>query len=534
MIGMGTRTWVAALALVGLGAVGPPAAVAAVEPPSPVREVPGPVVDRSAGQGVLGGDAIRPDPDGLARWRVKLWPGSKIRYYESIPAKWQWGLDRAIWHWNTSGGDITFVKTSKARADLKISYGPTGGADGVGTLGHQRTNYVHLSTAYKNANEKDPQIRVWVGRLFTHELGHVLGFQHVNRGACKLMYPYYDFGVCPPLPDDQPGYYHCRWIDKGLLDRFIDWYGGRAQRPPRYCLIGPLPPQLQGVTFSGGGEQQVTVSWQPLVNAPSGTRLRVSVWEADTCADPPSFVDSYTPDPAAGAWTDKQKRPGSACYHVQVENRWGGTRPAFVQLLDGWAPSVGAPAVAYVGYDEGQGGHVFTWTPAPNLTLYVQHGPSPTECPSTFDESEAFAPTVTDGELLVPPGAPEECLSFFTVAEWRATSEATSIAVELPTPPAPTVGTITAGGWEWEFQTTVTVAGSSYDVGIEVLPGSCPATAPTEGVFWGDAYSTGEQDTYAFSAEAEGENCALFTAYDWQWDRHGPVVMRAFTAPPLG
>ena len=60
---------------------------------------------------------------------------------------------------------------------------------------------------------------MWVGRLFTHELGHVLGFNHTT-GQCSLMYPIYDFGLCPPLPLEDPGYYNCRWIDKKLLKRF--------------------------------------------------------------------------------------------------------------------------------------------------------------------------------------------------------------------------------------------------------------------------------------------------------------------------
>ena len=60
----------------------------------------------------------------------------------------------------------------------------------------------------------------------------MLGFGH-TRGQCSLMYPVYDFGLCPPLPVDAPGYYNCRWIDRSLLSRFVDLYGGRAARPPR-------------------------------------------------------------------------------------------------------------------------------------------------------------------------------------------------------------------------------------------------------------------------------------------------------------
>ena len=89
--------------------------------------------------------------------RIRKWPGRTIPYYESIPAKWDWSLDEAFAHWNGSGGKIKFVEVPRRKAKLVISYGDTGGADGVGTLGYQYRNYVHLSPAYKKADELNPR-----------------------------------------------------------------------------------------------------------------------------------------------------------------------------------------------------------------------------------------------------------------------------------------------------------------------------------------------------------------------------------------
>ena len=71
---------------------------------------------------------------------------------------------QAIRHWNESGWWHQVrreQRTQKAR--LRISYSQTGGADGIGTLGFQRSNYVHLSPRYKHADEHDGRARSgWV------------------------------------------------------------------------------------------------------------------------------------------------------------------------------------------------------------------------------------------------------------------------------------------------------------------------------------------------------------------------------------
>ena len=44
------------------------------------------------------------------------WPGHVIRYHETLPATWDWNLQRAIRVWNTSGARIKFRKVPRAQA----------------------------------------------------------------------------------------------------------------------------------------------------------------------------------------------------------------------------------------------------------------------------------------------------------------------------------------------------------------------------------------------------------------------------------
>ena len=341
---------VATLALTGVAVM--PADAAPLPDRPQVTDRAGPAGARPAlhddgDRRLLGDDMIGPAARSATGARIRKWPGRTIPYYESIPKKWDWSLDEAFAHWNDSGGKITFVEVPRSKAKLIISYGDTGGSDGVGTLGFQARNYVYLSPAYKKADELDPETRVWVGRLFTHELGHVLGFDHTT-GQCSLMYPIYDFGLCPPLPIDDPGYYNCRWIDKKLLKRLTQMYGGRPKRPPKLCLIEPLPPELRGVTFSGGNTESkpVKITWQPPGSVRDGTTVHVTVWRGTSCnAAPNNFERRYGVEPKAGTWSDPAYGNGTWCYLVQIENRYGATRPPTGSALARYAPVPAAPSV---------------------------------------------------------------------------------------------------------------------------------------------------------------------------------------------
>lgn len=415
------------------------ALVALAAPPAVSAEPHRP--DGPAPRAVLTDDVIRPEGSPLDA-RIRTWPGNKIRYHETMPKKWDWSLDRAIDHWNSSGGNIRFVEVSKRRAQLVIRYGPTYGADGVGTLGYQSRNYVHLSTAYKRADELNPETRVWVGRLFAHELGHVLGFDHTG-GQCALMYPIYDFGLCPPLPFDHPGYYHCRWIDKPLLRRFTRIYGGSGKRPPKLCLIEALPGQLRDVEFGGGAERSapVRITWKPPSRIRSGTKTRVTVWKGTSCGGklPDTWERRAVVDTREGTWTDPSYGQGSWCFRLQIENRYGATRPPHSAAMQRYAPLPDAPQLGPLVWNADDYGYRFTWDAPADTWLYVMRG-EPGDCPTTYDEQ--VAEYVSDGsgqQQRVYAAAGAECLSFFVVTEWDTVSPATAVEVAVPGLEAPDI-----------------------------------------------------------------------------------------------
>ncbi len=482
----------------------------------------------------LTGDAVGTRVDGLQRWRIRKWPGKTIRYHETIPAKWDWSLDQAVEHWNASGGGIRLVESGKRHAQLSIGYGDTGGADGVGTLGFQRTNYIHLAPGYKHANQYDPAIRVWVGRLFTHELGHVLGFNHTG-GQCSLMYPVYDFGLCPPLPDDAPGYYNCRWIDRPLLRRFVAMYGGRAKRPPVLCLIEALPDPLGDVRFSGGQAEDapVRVTWRAPTRIREGTKLWITVWSATSCAkEPVSWERRVAVDPRAGSWTDPSYGQGRWCYGIELLNRYGAGPPAVVRELERWAPVPDAPVVGSPTWVPADGWFRVSWTPPDDSTHLevVRSSDDPSICPSSYDEDYADRP-YEDGpnRWLVWAGSARECVTFFAVSSWGSVSPGTQVVLQVPAPAVtPTVGSIRYDSDAGVATVPASLADDSYQLGVEVIGGPCPGTPPAD-AGWSDGYE-GEPGIWTVYPESQGDQCAMFAALDG-FGQHGPVVSRTFTVP---
>ncbi len=462
---------------------------------------------------------------------ARKWPGRTIRYYETIPKKWDWNLRQAVKAWNGAGGRIRFVKAPRGRAQLRISYGDTGGADGVGTLGYTRNAYVHLSYAYKRTSPTNAVTRAWVGRLFTHELGHVLGFGH-TAGRCSLMVPIFNLGTCPVLSVEKPGYYACRWIDKPMLDHFIRRYGGRAKRPPRDCPLAPLPPELGSLTAEAPAGAPVRISWKAPAGRDGGDKVAIQVWKAATCATPPKQVEEYLAKVDRASWADPVKGLGPHCYQVSVQNRYGAARPPVVFGRARWAPVPAAPQVSPPVWDRDEYAFRTTWAaPVDTRLEMVTDLDAPTRCLPAYDPNQARWLEDEAGQWLLPVNAPSTCVTLFAVTEWGTVSGGTTLVLEVPLPPAPTVGS------------TVTKVESSYDQfevaalrdpvwdlpRVEVRPGACPSAAPGD-AGWSDGWSPRE-GVLQFSAEAEGQNCAILAFVDG-WRRPGPVEMRPFTWTP--
>jgi hypothetical protein len=540
----GKRTIVAVAVVLGLSGVSlVPAdgAPASSGPQATERTGHGALPEGSQEDGdrrVLADDVIRPARSSVAA-RVRKWPGRTIPYYEKIPKKWDWSLDRAIAHWNESGSKIKFVEVPRRKAKLLISYGDTGGADGVGTLGYQYRNYVYLSPSYKKADQFNPETRVWVGRLFAHELGHVLGFDHTS-GQCALMYPVYNFGVCDTLAVGKPGYYNCRWIDKKLLRRFTQMYGGKPKRPPKVCLIEALPGELRSVTFSGGNSQArpVQVTWVPPATLRDGTKVYVTVWKGTSCSAAPNRWELRVGvDPRAGSWKDPEFGQGTWCYLVHIENRDGATRPATGAAVARYAPVPAAPVVGAPAWDPTSYGFHLGWTPPDELTtlLAMRNDDNPASCPTTYDpEAAEGLYSESPGSWFVSTYHATQCVSLFAVTDWGTVSAGTQVVLQVPPPSVtPTVSAVSPPtDEEPAASATVTLAYSpDYRLGVEVVPGACPSSPPSDAEWWDGWEDWETPGRWLFYPASSGQQCALFAAIDG-FGQHGPVVGRTFTAGP--
>ena len=265
-----------------------------------------------------------------SRRAAKAWKGRKILFTESLPAKWDWSLSTALSKWNTAGGGIRFVRTTKVRkARLNISYGNIGGAAGMATVGKARHAWVKLSSTYNGYDALDAHNRVEVMAVLAHELGHVLGFGHTSA-SCSLMSPLMDVDGCGMVPDDRPGYYKCRTIDTPLVARFVRMYGGHARLPASWCPIEAIPSALTGVLIARGSGSSLDVRWRAPASVASGSRVQIGTWQSPQCGATPTSVGFRYAPASAGQWRDDQVEPsGTTCVSVRMVNRYGaGTSPA--------------------------------------------------------------------------------------------------------------------------------------------------------------------------------------------------------------
>lgn len=330
------RLAVTVLVAVGLALVSVPATAAAPSAQQAVtRSSVSSAAHSSDGHDLhFGSDTVQPGAAARHRRASYAWTGRRILYTETIPAKWDWSLSTAIAKWNSSGGGIKFVRaTNPRKARVTISYGNIGAAAGLATVGKTRRGFVKLSSAYSSVDELDARNRVQVMGIFTHELGHVLGFQHTSA-RCSLMSPVLDVDGCQVLPATQPGFYKCRTIDAPLVARFVQLYGGRAQYPAATCPVDPLPSALPGVAFAGGPASPVTVTWGKPAFAPSGSRVVVRSWTAPVCSAVPDVAATAYAPVAARVWSSPGTDiAGTTCFSVRLVNRYGAGGPAVSRLM---------------------------------------------------------------------------------------------------------------------------------------------------------------------------------------------------------
>ena len=166
---------------------------------------------------------------------------------------------------------------------------------------------------------------------------------------------------------------------------------------------------------------------------------------------------------------------------------------------------------------------------------------APTTCPTAYDAGTAdWLDQEPSGLWALSANHTTECVSLFAVTSWGTVSARTQITTQIPKPTAtPMVGDVGPySGDESAASTTVALPPStSYDLGIEVVAGACPAgtITPPANSGWDDGYADGaDPQRWFFYPEPWGDTgpqCAMFAAIDW-FGQHGPVVGRTFTVAP--
>jgi hypothetical protein len=500
----------------------------------------------------LGRDTHR---DPAAGRGVRSWPGTKIRYWADLPASFAWPLQAAVKTWNATGMDMTFVRSSKAKAKLKITIGDTHGADGYATIGYQYSNWVRLRRGLVTPvpGEPTPYAKVVAAHIIAHELGHVLGLEHTS--GCELMTPILELPTCSIMAG-RIGYYS-RITDRTAVKKTVARYGGQVALGPAALPLDPVPPRLGGVGFSGGFDKNapVKLTWTPPRRAPAGSHVLLLVTSGKTCSYPVTRdywgIASYSSsaftvqrllDPRKGSVTPSVYGVNTHCYALALVNRTGAGSAPQGKVLRSWVPAPTKPTVvevrrtydqsfavyykAVIDFDNSQGQQL--------LALARPSGQCATSWPAgTSYQSHLVGATPGQPVMVYAADSvgnpiPNACLTFFTMRSdgTRISAPATYQVGAEPPPAAPVIDGVTRTGPDsYSVQATYDydVAALAYVVSPE---GQCPTTWPG-----GDPMSslvTGDIDTTGTT-----HPCLSFFTVNEAGETNAKAVIRQMTAAPV-
>ena len=170
--------------------------------------------------------------------------------------------------------------TYRSKAKVKISYGNTGAAAGMATIGATPGAFVHLSPKWDAVRSH---------RSLAPDRGD--GDLHPRAGARPRLRAHHDDVLA-----DEGGAGHQRLPPARVPARPATTSAapstrrscaasssGTAAAPTfpaaTWCLIDPLPSALTGVSFSGGVDSPVTVRWATRpTTVPTGSKVEIRTW----------------------------------------------------------------------------------------------------------------------------------------------------------------------------------------------------------------------------------------------------------------
>ena len=180
---------------------------------------------------------------GAAGYRVEghAWPGGIVSYYNAAPDQ-AWAVAQAVKAWNTSGAGVRFVAVPPNRAKLVIrSTGSRSCAQAHATLGYGTSATVRIWRAGPATLTCNAQ---WAAGALAHELGHVLGLGHEDRG-CAAMNP--SGNHLGPSRCERADHWEwrCRLLEHDDIKGAVAVYGGVVREPradPNCDLYRPMGP----------------------------------------------------------------------------------------------------------------------------------------------------------------------------------------------------------------------------------------------------------------------------------------------------
>lgn len=170
-------------------------------------------------------------PAGAWRTTGTHWPNRTITY-ATLGPEYDWSVKWAVYVWNASGANIRFVPASREGSSDVVIRGKDV-AQGSQEDGRALTRFMPdgriVSAGVDIRTGLDPYEAALVA---THELGHVLGLGHENRGCAVMndrLFTDHPFRcVAPAL-----GQWWCQLLTKDDIQGAVRIYGGTVKDPKR-------------------------------------------------------------------------------------------------------------------------------------------------------------------------------------------------------------------------------------------------------------------------------------------------------------
>jgi hypothetical protein len=180
------------------------------------------------------------------------WPGGTIRYYNAASDQ-AWPVARAVYVWNHSGARVQFVPSSLESAQLLIKHYSHNRC-----VGHAEATVGYVPNATMWLPRIDESSRICnsysSAHAVAHELGHVLGLGHEERG-CALMNGVGTWRGAQHCSQHEYWTWRCGLVEPDDVNGAVKLYGGRMSTVSRGSCSAYTPiraPSLSAERRDGG------------------------------------------------------------------------------------------------------------------------------------------------------------------------------------------------------------------------------------------------------------------------------------------